>query len=189
MTRNRLQFLKLTAAVLIAAASSYGCAGAIVNGTTLAVKSAQRDELLEPASAGDAQAQYELGNTHCCMGAGFDTQTATHWYCRAARQGHSGAMFELGRIYLGQLSRTPAPGQKLRQALAGKSSHAHAHVWLSLAADARHPNAEASLSQLKRKIDVVDLEFAQSLVKNWQLMPCEYETVFDAKENELRAER
>lgn len=155
-----------------------GCVAAAVNTTTLAVKSSGRDDLRAAAEAGDAVAQYELGKSYCCMGVGFDTQTATRWFCRAARQENRDAMYELGRIYRGDISRTPAPGQKIRRAMSAKTSDAHAYRWLARAAAADHAEAGRLLADLERDISPADRDAAAALDLDWRAAPCEYGEVF-----------
>jgi len=165
-------------AALAAATFLTGCVGAAMNASTLAVKSGPRDELQPLAEAGDSAAQYELGKSYCCMGVGFDTQTATEWLCKSAHQGNADAMYELGRIYQGDVSRTLAPGQKLMQAMNAKESRPHAQLWLSLAASADHPDARKRLAEVSKKISENDGATATRLKAAWRNAPCEYERVF-----------
>ncbi len=59
---------------------------------------ARRIELSPAALKGDAQAQYELGNSYCCGNGGFfNTEEAVKWWCKAARQGHRKAKRKLER--------------------------------------------------------------------------------------------
>ena len=169
---------KPIALVIIIALGLTGCVAAAVNSSTLAIKGASRGDLLPKAETGDSAAQYLLGKSYCCMGPGFDTQIATEWFCKAARQGSADAMYELGRIYLGDLSRTPAPGQKLRRALTAKQSVSHAHMWLSMADNAGDEQALELLTKLNVSIDQDDLKLARQLAPDWQVVACEYEEVF-----------
>lgn len=165
-------------ALLLSATACAGCVGAAMSASTLAVKSAPRDELLPLAEAGDSSAQYELGKSYCCMGVGFDTQTATEWLCKAARQGNADAMYELGRIYDGDVSRTLSPGQKVMQALQAKESPVHAYMWLSLATSIDYPAAKDRLAKVRKKIKSGDDAIANRLKEAWQRAPCEYDEVF-----------
>lgn len=171
----RIRWLLVPALVVLVAS---GCVAAAVNTSTYAIKGLPRAELQPLAEAGDAAAQYELGRSWCCMGPGFDTQTATEWLCAAARQGNADAMYELGRIYLGDVSRTPAPGQKLRRALSARKSPAHAHLWLSLASEASHPDAGETLAKLDDDIAADERDAARRLAGDWRSAPCEYDDVF-----------
>lgn len=155
-----------------------GCVAAAVNTSTYAVKAADRDELLPLAESGDAVAQYKLGNSYCCMGAGFSTQTATAWFCKSARQGNTDAMYELGRIYDGDVARSVAPGQKLRAAISAKQSPRHALLWFTLAADRGHNDAGSQLEKLAEKTSKEDLEAVAGMVSTWTEQPCEYDQVF-----------
>jgi len=123
-----------------------GCAGVAISSGTYAVKASQRAELEPLARSGDVAAQYELGKSWCCMGPGFDTQTATEWLCRAASAGHADAQYELGRIYDGDVSRTPAPGQKLLRLASARRSEQDSIYWLSRAAGAGHVAAAERLA-------------------------------------------
>ena len=170
--------LRTSFLILAIAICSAGCVGAAVNTTTYAVKSASRDELQPVAESGDADAQYELGKSYCCMGPGFDTQTATEWLCKAARQNNAKAMIELGRIYLGDVSRTAAPGQKILRAVSAKEAKAVAHVWLSRASAAGNENAGERLTKLSEKMTTQDFQKAQAMAEKWPDVPCEYNDVF-----------
>ncbi len=166
--------------VILAGASVLlgGCVAAAVNTSALAVKGSGRAEVEPRAEAGDAVAQYELGKSYCCMGVGFDTQTATVWLCKAARQGNADAMYELGRIYTGDISRTPAPGQKIRRALSARESPAQAYRWLARAAAAGHEDARTLRDGLEPDLDAAARAQAAELEKSWRDAPCEYDEVF-----------
>ncbi len=155
-----------------------GCVAVATNGGTLAVKGLPRAKLEEKAEAGEVQAQYELGLANCCMGLGFDTQVATEWLCKAAHANHADAMYELGRIYLGEVSRTPAPGQKLVRLATAKVSHPHAHMWLSLAMQNGQEKAGKKLAKLEEGISEQNRLASASLLSTWEATACEYDDVF-----------
>jgi TPR repeat protein len=154
------------------------CVGMAIKGSTLAVKSIGRGELEQLAEAGNADAQYELGKSHCCAGAGFDTQLATEWLCKAAGQGQRDAMYELGRIYLGELSRTPAPMQKVRQLVTAKESRVHAWYWLDKASNLAQPDAGRKLRTLEGRITAEERQQAAAMTNTSESFPCEYDDVF-----------
>lgn len=156
------------------------CVGMAIKGSTLAVKSIGRGELEQLAEAGNADAQYQLGKSHCCTGAGFDTQLATEWLCKAASQGQRDAMYELGRIYLGELSRTPAPMQKLRQLVTSKESRVHAWYWLDKAESLAQPDAAHKLLTLDGQITDEERQQAAALTNTLASIPCEHDDVFAA---------
>ena len=112
------------------------------------------------------------------MGVGFDSQTATEWLCRAAAQGQPDAMYELGRIYMGEVSRTPAPVQKVIRAATAKESHAHAHYWLTRADALDQPDAPRKLRNLGRRIDAATVREAAAMRNAPDRVACEYDDVF-----------
>ena len=177
MSRSRNRWMP---GIVAAVAFLQGCAGAAISSSTYAAKASGRDALRVRADQGEAQAQYELGKLWCCMGPGFDTQTATQWLCRAALQGHPESLFELGRIYEGDISRTPAPGQKLLRMIRAEASPAHALAFYSLAADAGHSEAAARREALDREADSATRRHAGSLTADYD-GSCEYESVFPAR--------
>lgn len=170
--------LRNIAATVIVAIVASGCVGAAVNSTTYAVKAAPRAELQKRAENGDVAAQYELGKSYCCMGPGFDTQTATEWLCKAARQENREAMLELGRIYLGDVSRTAAPGQKLIRAVSAKEAKPVAYVWLTRASAAGNEKAQERLDKLTTRMTEDDMRRAAEFERRWPSVPCEYNQVF-----------
>ncbi len=154
-----------------------GCAAAAIGGGTYAVKSSQRDDLRPSAESGDAEAQYQLGKSWCCMGPGFDTQTATEWLCKAASQGHEQALYELGRIYDGEISRTPAPGQKVLRLATAKRSAAHALAFYRLAATHGNTNAETKQEELAQRLEAPERERAKAISSDFS-SSCTYDDVF-----------
>ncbi|MDJ0655719.1 MAG: hypothetical protein QNJ40_16255 [Xanthomonadales bacterium] len=176
--KSALDHLRRAFLLVVTASCTAGCVGAAVSTTTYATKSASRDALWPPAARGDAEAQYELGKSYCCMGPGFDTQTATAWLCKAASQDNAKAMVELGRIYLGDVSRTPSPGQKILRAVSAKEAKAVAHVWLSRASAAGNEKAGDWLAKLSTRMTDDDFSKARALDQRWPDVPCEYNHVF-----------
>ncbi|TNE30703.1 MAG: sel1 repeat family protein [Alphaproteobacteria bacterium] len=157
---------------------SAGCVAAGIGGTTYAVKASARGNYVQAAEAGDAEAQFKLGQSHCCMGPGFSTQRATEWLCRAAHQDHRRAQYELGRIYLGEVSRTPAPGQKILRAVTARSDPEVAFVWLTLASADGDEDAQGKLAKLTEKMPEAAVLSAHGKLADWREMPCEYHSVF-----------
>src|SRR5262245_14614412 len=116
-------------AVVAASLLASACVGAGVTGATYAVRTSQRDHSQAAAERGDAAAQYRVGLSYCCMGVGFSTQRASEWLCASALQGYAPAQYELGRIYSGEIARTPTPGQLVAGALIAKRDLLKAAVW------------------------------------------------------------
>lgn len=166
------------ALVLGGGTSVSGCVAAGIGGTTYAVKASQRGELESAANAGDPVAQYKLGLSHCCMGPGFSAQTATEWLCKSARQGYAPAQYELGRIYAGEVSRTPAPGQKVLRAVTAKSDEAISLAWFELAADKGHERALERITKSGIEPQAEDWGSPGRTFPVLHELPCEYEDVF-----------
>jgi TPR repeat protein len=79
----------------------------------------------ETTGTGDVQAQFAAGQAcHSGHGRPRDYRSAEEWYSKAAGQGHAGAMFALGQLYL----------QAFRD-------HQRAHQWLQRSAERHHPEA------------------------------------------------
>lgn len=93
----------------------------------------------EPASRGNAHAQFLLGEAYRLgRSVDADVPTAEQWYMRAARQGDIAAAAELGLLYAGQ--------HRTRDAAS----------WLGLAAQGGEPRALCSLAALYFNGDGVD---------------------------------
>lgn len=168
----------IAGSLFIAALALPGCVAAGIGGTTYAVKASQRGDLEPKANAGDAEAQYKLGKSHCCMGPGFSTQTATEWLCKAAAQDYAPAQYELGRIYAGDLSRTPAPGQKVLRAALAKSDPITSYVWFQRAANQGDEKAEDRAARIYEALTEYEAAAAEAQLANWQDMACLYDAVF-----------
>ncbi|MCA8900351.1 MAG: sel1 repeat family protein [Hyphomonas sp.] len=181
MTKTNTHFTSRLVAILALGASfaTSGCVAAGVGGATYAVKASQRGGLEADAQAGDPLAQYELGLSHCCMGPGFSTQTATEWLCRSAHQGHVPAQYELGRIYAGEVSRTPAPGQKVIRAVTAKSDPVTSLVWFRLAAEGGDSKAASRVADVESGLSASEIADADARMTDWAAMPCEYNAVFE----------
>ncbi|WP_286828260.1 MULTISPECIES: hypothetical protein [Kordiimonas] len=174
-----------TIAVLFTAGGCLSACGAaaITSGANL-VQANVEGEYMTLAEQGDAFAQYKVGKANCCMGVGFDTQKATEWLCKAAWQNEPNAQYELARIYNGDVSRMPAPGQKLIKAFSAKKSEAHALVWATLATEQGVEGAHKLQTKIAKHIEPDLLESVNAMLSDWQGMACEYDAVFSAPEQQ-----
>lgn len=60
----------------------------------------QTEKIYSAAKMGDAEAQYSLGGRYyCAEDDSQDYAEAFKWYCRAAEQGHAGALDMVARMY------------------------------------------------------------------------------------------
>ncbi|WP_293454623.1 hypothetical protein [Phenylobacterium sp.] len=129
--------------------------------------------------SGDADAQYRLGLSYCCLtGAESSTQMATEWLCRAARQGHPAAQYELGRIYAGENPRSPSRGRKLMRTVAANQDLSQAQAWFALAGANGHAEAAARADDLAARMSVTERAAAEALRADWRRIPCAYDEVF-----------
>ncbi|NWJ41350.1 MAG: sel1 repeat family protein [Geothrix sp.] len=107
------------------------------------------------AQAGDAAAQFELGD-RCHFGRGVprDPAESARWYRMAAEQGHAGAQVNLGNAYFrGEgLARNVAEG----------------YVWFALAAVNGQPGAATNRDLAAKKLSVPALRGAQDRVRDLQ---------------------
>lgn len=62
---------------ILLAISLAGCFAPVVEGGWQAADYSKRGSLEPKAAAGDAQAQYDLGNTYCCVVTGQSTTAAS----------------------------------------------------------------------------------------------------------------
>ncbi len=168
----------LLAGLALSANFLSGCVAAGIHGTTYAVKASDRAGLEEAAEAGDPEAQTRLGLSYCCRGPGFSTQTATEWLCKAAHQDFPIAQYELGRIYSGATSRTPAPGQKLTQIALVKKNEPLSLMWFERAAANGHEHAAERVQKLRADLSPEEIAAAEAYAADWRSAPCRYDEGF-----------
>lgn len=81
-----------------------GCVGVAMEGAHITNATATRDKYMPAALEGNSEAQYKVGKSYCCapkndVDAFYNNHKATEFLCKAARQYHARAAFELGKIY------------------------------------------------------------------------------------------
>ena len=179
-----------TLLAMVLALSLAGCFAPVVEGGRQTADYAKRGSLEPKAAAGDAQAQYELGNSYCCTVAGqaaatvsvYDNDKATHWLCQSARQSYGPAQYKLARIYSGDLIdgvRLIKRGAALLRTQ--KTDPAVALMWARLAAGNNVKGAADLASDLQDEASTADKERAGRLALDWSKAPCEWSDVFAAK--------
>ncbi|MBT4890171.1 MAG: sel1 repeat family protein, partial [Rhodospirillales bacterium] len=115
------------------------------------------------AMQGDAEAQYKVGNAYCCSpkeetGRFYNTKLSVDWLCASAHQGHSPAMYKLGKIFSGDVVDGVRLLRRAAMSIAGSTTNpAIAYTWLRQAADQGVEEARveadtvwSDLSQLER---------------------------------------
>ncbi len=130
-----------------------GCAGVATEGANIAKDQVVANKHLEAAQAGDAEAQYVVGNAYCCSvneGDGFySTPIAVDWLCLSAAQGYAPAMRKLGKIYSGDVIDGVRAMRRVAQGLAGTSTNnAVAYAWLTKAAQRGDADAAEEAADL-----------------------------------------
>lgn len=138
-----------------------GCVAPVIEAASTAVDRRSYETNIEAARAGDAKAQYVVGNALCCSTFDrqpfYDTKLSIEWLCRSARQGQVPAMTRLARIYADD---TVNGVRILRRALAlltaDTATDALAWAWFRLAQSNGDGGAASSLDRLKRTISVAD---------------------------------
>lgn len=165
-----------------------GCIGAAtVAGAaagSLAVQTTIRNNNMDLALQGDPVAQTKVGSSYCCAGPGFSAQKATEWLCKAADQEHMPAFYELGRIYIGEVTRIPHPGLYITAEVTSKKSLPIGLMYLQLAADAGNRTAARKIRAQRAKHNGNEIFFdrqldqANALKATWRNQPCTYSEVF-----------
>lgn len=164
---------------LIAVALS-GCVGMAVEGGSTAKDMTRREILEKSAAGGNAEAQYNLGETFCCrvgprMGV-YDNEQATAWMCRAARQGYGPAELRLAEIYSGHPF-TYRLMRRLITAIAGSPENIPvALVWAERANTHHTSGARNLVMSLRKKATPAERAGAAEL-KASRHVPCRWQEV------------
>lgn len=133
-----------------------------------------REQLEERAKYNDAAAMFELGQQDCCgVGSGKNDERAIAWFCQAARQGHAGAEFVMGRIY--QESGLPLVAQSIYQPVRVHKENSVAYAWYKTAATHGHTLATTSLELLKRTMNNTQMDQGETLALDPRSIPCQYQ--------------
>jgi TPR repeat protein len=110
------------------------------------------------ANKGDAEAQYQVGETLSAEEASVNHRAAWYWYCRAAQQGHRKSQYRLGGFY-GEghdpVARDPV----------------QAYLWYELAADQGLPEASKDRAALARTMTRQQVARAEKLAIEWRSDP------------------
>lgn len=124
-----------------------------------------REPLKGPARAGDPEAQFQLGKAYCCGdGPGKNSAIAVSWLCKAAKQEHAGAQYELGRYHALRTDAYYSTSQP--------QARIYAYMWYSLAAVGEWPLAAAERDALARDMSRGELEEAQAHIREWRSLGC-----------------
>jgi TPR repeat protein len=184
MTKLMARVLVMALALVIPLA---GCFAPVVEGAHETYDYSKRSSLEPKAAAGDAQAQYELGESYCCVVTGeattsasvYDNNKATRWLCQSARQNYGPAQYKLARIYSGNL----VEGIRILKRGAAllsdqKVDRPLALMWARIAAANGVEDAGELRDDLQKDATAEDLERTDALAAKWRSAPCEWQDVF-----------
>jgi TPR repeat protein len=159
-----------------------GCVGAVAEGANIAKDKATISANYDAARAGNAEAQYKVGEALCCSvneSEGFyDTPRSVAWLCRAAAQNYGPAAYKLGEIYAGEVVSGARVIRRISQTVVGSSTNKTiAYAWLSRASSLGVADAGKAASALWPKLSAVQQSDAQAMATGRKPLPCEWETV------------
>ncbi len=181
-----MRHTRLTALLLTGGASllTAGCASVAVEGAQAAKSEVVISRNIDEAKAGDAEAQYKVGNAYCCSvheGSGlYNTKTSVDWLCRSAKQDYAPAMVKLGKIYSGDVIDGVRLSRRVAQGLAGSSTNLPvAWAWLQLAADRGEDDAEKRASGVWDDLNEDDQAHARQIYEQDLSAPCAWGDVIE----------
>lgn len=115
-------------------------------------------ELINRATAGNAEAQFALAELYMQSENEDDIEHAEEWALKAAGLGYVEAMYWLGEGYA-----VYAKDLLEEDPEEAKTYFEHAHNWLKQASDLKHPTALLELSSFYRRGYVVEVDVAKSI--------------------------
>ncbi len=126
-----------------------------------------RGEWLAAAEQGDAEAQFKLGKSYCCgYAAGYDTSKALYWMCKAGKQGHIDAIYEMGR-QLEAVTVDYLPFTEQHFIL-------EAYVWYRQAVDlGGHPLAQLYSRKLENSFSAGQMKIIEARQSAWSESGCD----------------
>ena len=131
---NRVRVIATLAALVLVSGALTGCVSLAIEGTDYVSDRVKYSRNIEAATDGDAEAQTAVGDALCCSPESID------WYCRAAEQGESDAMFRLGQFYSGDAADAVGLFRLVGTLIDDdKIDRAQAYYWFKKAAEMRHP--------------------------------------------------
>jgi TPR repeat protein len=140
---NQLRFFLTPIALVFVASALSGCISLVIGGADYASDRVKYSRNIEAATDGGAEAQTAIGDALCCSPESID------WYCRAADQGESAAMFRLGQVYSGDAADGVGVFRLVGTLLDDDEiDRAQAYYWFKRAAELRHPDGLDAASNL-----------------------------------------
>ncbi len=160
-----------------------GCVSAATEGANIARDKSTVSSNIDAARAGDAEAQYKVGDALCCSvneAQGFyDTPQSVEWLCRAAEQNHGNAALKLGEIYTGDVVSGVRVLRRVAQRIAGSSTDfAVGYGWVRRAEALGVAEAQGLAQNLWAAMTPADKERASKMVTGSVALPCLWREVF-----------
>lgn len=160
-----------------------GCVGAATEGINIARDKRIVSSNIEAARAGDAEAQYKVGDALCCSvneGSGFyNTPQSVQWLCKAAAQNHGKAAMKLGEIYEGDVVSGVRVLRRVAQRVAGSSTDpAVAYAWFRRAEALGVDDAKTSAQEVWDSMTPPVRERAEAMERGQTILPCLWNEVF-----------
>ncbi len=163
-----------------------GCAAPVLEAANIAKDKVVINENIDAAKAGDAEAQFNVGDALCCSldddKSGFyDTQKSVGWLCASAAQGYGPAAFKLGKIYSGDRVDGVRLMRRVAQAVAGSDENLPvAYAWMSQAWAQNVDNAQSRAESLWQDLTPAQKQEAKTMVEEGQPFPCAWNEVIPA---------
>lgn len=178
--------LKIATAALLALGLA-GCASAAMEGANIAKDKVIVEQNIDQAKAGNAEAQYKVGDAMCCAmdadqaASFYDTRQAVAWLCAAATQGYGPAAYKLGRIYSGETIDGVRVMRRVAQRVMGASENeAVAYAWLRQAQSQNVDGAKSKAESLWKSLNDAQRQRATQLVQSPHSIPCQWNDVIGA---------
>lgn len=159
-----------------------GCVGAAVEGANMTRDKVVVNDNIQAAQAGDAVAQYRVGEAMCCSldegEAFYDTPQSVAWLCRSAAQGYGPASLMLGRIYAGDTVSGVRVLRRIANAVAGSSTDLPvSYAWLRRAEAQGDADAGSAAEAVWADIPAAEQARATALATGAEPLACEWSDV------------
>lgn len=159
-----------------------GCVSVAMEGTQAVKSEVVISQNMDAARAGNAEAQYKVGNAYCCSihkdNGIYNTETSVEWLCKSARQGYTPAMVKLGKIYSGDMVDGVRLPRRVMQGVVGKSTNLPVAVtWAQLAVQHGDSDAKELVSKLWEDMSSSEKNTANQLIAMEYNAPCQWNQV------------
>ncbi len=159
-----------------------GCAGAAIEGANIARDKVIVANNIDAARAGNAVAQYKVGEALCCSlneGTGFyNTPQSVDWLCQSAAQNNTDAAFKLGQIYSGDTVDGVRVIRRVGAAVAGASTDIPvAYSWFRHAEAGGNKDAAKISDEMWREMTPAERDTAAAMLTGKAPLRCRWNEV------------